>query len=314
MEELPVVPVSVNYFPHRQCNYSCEFCFHTTKNLKILPLEEAKRGMAMLAAAGMKKMNISGGEPFLQARFIGELFKYCKEDLGIESCSVVNNGSKVTEKWLDTYGKYLDFMAISIDSFDPETNIQLGRSDKSLGDNSSAKSASKDHIQRVFQVAEWCRRRGIMVKLNSVITKLNHLEDMNEAIEELNPFRWKVFQVLILKGENDGADSNSLRDGRKLVVSDEQFKAFLERHKNQQSLVPEDNETMKDSYLLLDEDLCFLNCQGGDKKPGRSVLEVGVAEALKDAGFDEKTFMNRGGVFEWSRDEEAQRIANEMDW
>ena len=57
-----------------------------------------------------------------------------------------------------------------------------------------------------------------------------------------------------------------------------------------------------------------MNCQGGDKKPGRSVLKVGVAEALKDAGFDEKSFLSRGGVFEWSRDEEAQRIANEMDW
>ncbi len=69
---------------------------------------------------------------------------------------MVNNGSEVTEKWLDTYGKYLDFMAISIDSFDPVTNIQLGRSDKlSTSDKVSANSASKDHIQRVFQVAEW---------------------------------------------------------------------------------------------------------------------------------------------------------------
>ncbi len=44
------------------------------------------------------------------------------------------------------------------------------------------------------------------------------------------------------------------------------------------------------------------------------MLNVGVAEALKDAGFDEKSFVNRGGVFEWSRDEEAQQIASEMDW
>jgi radical S-adenosyl methionine domain-containing protein 2 len=74
---------------------------------------------------------------------------------------VVNNGSKVTEKWLDTYGQYLDVMAISCDSFDPEVNVLLGR----------AENGSGEHIGRVFQVAEWCRQRSIKVKLNSVITK-----------------------------------------------------------------------------------------------------------------------------------------------
>lgn len=113
----------------------------------------------MLADEGMKKLNISGGEPFLAPKFIGEVFRFCKEELHLESCSVVNNGSKVTEKWLDTYGQYLDVMAISCDSFDAETNLLIGRSDNSGG----------DHVSRVFKVAEWCRQRGIKVKINSVI-------------------------------------------------------------------------------------------------------------------------------------------------
>jgi radical S-adenosyl methionine domain-containing protein 2 len=75
----------------------------------------------------MVKLNISGGEPYLQGDFIGEVFRYCKDELNLESCSVVTNGSKVTERWLDTYGKYLDIMAISCDSFDPETNVLIGR-------------------------------------------------------------------------------------------------------------------------------------------------------------------------------------------
>jgi len=172
-----IVPISVNYFPHRQvlsariivmtltsvhrqCNYACKFCFHTTLNLDILPLEEAKRGLRLLADAGMKKLNISGGEPFLKATFIGDIFRFCKEELNLESCSVVNNGSKVTEKWLDTYGQYLDIMAISCDSFDAETNTLIGRRDQSKKGN---------HVSRVFEVAQWCRQRGIKVKINSVI-------------------------------------------------------------------------------------------------------------------------------------------------
>jgi radical S-adenosyl methionine domain-containing protein 2 len=109
----------------------------------------------------MKKLNISGGEPFLKPEFIGEIFKFCKEELHIESCSVVCNGSKVTEKWLDMYGQYLDIMAISCDSFDDETNVLLGRAENHRG----------THTRRVFQVADWCRDRQIRVKINSVITK-----------------------------------------------------------------------------------------------------------------------------------------------
>ena len=98
---------------------------------------------------------------------------------------------------------------------------------------------------------------------------------MNHAISEIDPFRWKVrssvdrililltilhqvFQVLLLDGENTGSETGSIRDARDLVISDQQFKAFLERHKEQKSLVPEDNDTMKDSYLLLDENLWYV--------------------------------------------------------
>ncbi|PPR06791.1 hypothetical protein CVT24_011291 [Panaeolus cyanescens] len=299
----PIIPLSVNYFPHRQCNYACQFCFHTTKNLEILPLEDAKRGLRMLADQGMKKLNISGGEPFLKPQFIGEVFRFCKEELGLESCSVVNNGSRVNEKWLDEYGQYLDVMAISCDSFEPETNVKQGRTEN---------GRRKDHISRVFEVAQWCRERGIKVKINSVITANNWEEDMNEQIKELAPERWKVFQVLLLEGENTG--ESSLRDARSLVITDEQFKYFLERHQGQTCLVPESNEAMKDSYLNLDEKMRFLNCESGGKVPGRSILDVGVQEALKDSGWNEQMFVHRGGVFDWSR--ETGRAASEpgLDW
>lgn len=61
--------------------------------------------------------------------------------------------------------------------------------------------------------------------------------------------------MLLLDGENTGDSSKSLRDGRDLVITDQQFQAFLGRHKGQESLVPEDNEAMKGSYLLLDEEM-----------------------------------------------------------
>ncbi|KAG9108948.1 Radical S-adenosyl methionine domain-containing protein 2, partial [Ceratobasidium sp. 392] len=287
-----VVPISVNWFPNRRCNYECSFCFHTSKNLFILPLDQAKDGLRVLVDAGMRKLNISGGEPFLNPTYIGEVFKFCKTELNLESTSVVNNGSKVTEKWLDEYGEYLDIMAISCDTFSAETDLAHGRAEK----------GKPTHIGRVFEVVRWCKERGIKVKLNSVITKYNYEEDMNESISQLAPFRWKVFQVLLLEGENNGKDNGALRDARDLLITKEQFQSFLERHKDQMCLVPEDNDAMRESYLNLDEKMRFLDCSAGGKTPGRSLLDVGVQQALQDAGFDDKMFVKRGGIFDWKRE------------
>ena len=68
--------------------------------------------MALLKAAGMKKINFAGGEPFMNPEFLGQLAKYCKETLHLESVSIVTNGSKVTSSWLKKYARYIDIMAV----------------------------------------------------------------------------------------------------------------------------------------------------------------------------------------------------------
>lgn len=136
--------VSANYSSFRLV-LACQFCFHTDTSSKTVPLDEAKRGLKLLADAGMVKINISGGEPFLQPKFIGNIIKYCKEELKLESTGIICNGSKVTLEWLDTYGKYLDIMGVSCDSFDDDTNFRIGRSEKGSG----------VHTRKVFQVAEY---------------------------------------------------------------------------------------------------------------------------------------------------------------
>ena len=84
-------------------------------------------------------------------------------------------------------------------------------------------------------------------------------------------------------------------------VSREEFDSFCERHSRQSMLVPEANDVMRNSYLLLDEELRFLDCSGNGKVPSQSILEVGVERALSQAGFDRDMFHRRGGVYDWSR-------------
>jgi radical S-adenosyl methionine domain-containing protein 2 len=256
-------------------------------------MEESKKCLTALREAGMRKLNFSGGEPFLQPRELGELCRFCKEDLNLESVSIVSNGSKIQKWWLKKFGGYVDILAISCDSFVENTNMQIGRG-KGL------------HLNSLQKVRDWCTEFEIPFKLNSVINIHNVDEDMNAAVTRLAPIRWKVFQCLILDGENAGPDA--LRDAQELTITHEQFRAFEERHRDLMCLVTESNEKMKDSYLILDEELRFLNCTGGRKTPGRSIRDVSVERALQEAGFDGEMFVHRGGIYDWSRRGDPQAV------
>lgn len=117
------IPVSINYHFTRRCNYTCGFYFHTASSSYIEEPSRAKEGLRLLASAGMKKLNFAGGEPFLYPKFLGEMINFCKQDLGLESVSVVTNGSLIRENFLRKHGKNLDILAVSCDSFDEATNM-----------------------------------------------------------------------------------------------------------------------------------------------------------------------------------------------
>nr|7N7H_A Chain A, VIPERIN-LIKE ENZYME [Nematostella vectensis] len=284
------VPVSVNYHFTRQCNYQCGFCFHTAKTSFVLPIEEAKKGLLMLMKAGMEKVNFSGGEPFLHDRgkFVGELVRYCKQELELPSVSIVSNGSLIRDNWFNKYGECLDILAISCDSFDEETNVLIGRRQK-----------GKNHVEALRRVRDMCQQYKVAFKLNTVVNTYNKQEDMTSHIQELCPVRWKVFQCLVIAGENSGEDA--LRDAEQFLVSNHEFDQFISRHASLECLVPESNEKMQNSYLILDEYMRFLDCTGGSKSPSKSILDVGVDQAMKFSGFDEKMFLKRGGKYVWSK-------------
>lgn len=292
-----ILPLSVNYHFTRLCNYSCGFCFHTAKTSFMLDLEVAKIGLKLLKDAGMEKINFSGGEPFMPKRgyHLGEMVKFCKKDLNINSVTIVSNGSLITECWFKKFGNYLDILAISCDSFDEEINKAIGRG-----------QGKKEHLKQLFKIREWCKDYNVLFKINSVINTFNYNEDMTEFIQELDPIRWKVFQCLLINGENVGPDA--LRNAEKYYINDELFDDFLSRHKNIDCLVPESNKKMQNSYLILDEYMRFLDCTKGAKIPSKSILDVGVENALLFSGFDEIMFKKRGGIYKWSKE------AYKLEW
>lgn len=314
-----IVPISVNYHFTRKCNYSCGFCFHTAKTSYVAPLGDARMALKKLAEKGMKKINMSGGEPFLYPDFLGEICKFCKQDLNLESVSIVTNGSKVKETFFKKFGEFVDIIAVSVDSFDEETNIKIGRGMPSVIQRTTESKilllifiGKGNHLKQLDLVSKWCRSYNIKFKLNTVVNRYNHLEDLSQNISLLNPFRWKCFQVLQVDTENVG--ETAIQNCSKFLITDDEFQNFCRRHQHLPYFVPESNFLMKSSYIILDEYLRFLS-KGDVYKESDSILDVNDVDLLlQSTDYEHNTFIERGGVFDWTKETNCNSSDLDLEW
>lgn len=269
-------PISVNWHLCSKCNYKCLFCFgRFTTVTRRLTKKQALIVIRILANIGTKKLTFTGGEPLL-CLYLGDLLVEAKS-LNITTM-IVSNGSFINESYLQKYHSYVDWIGLSIDSAYEETEMLLGR-------------GNGYHVQNIRKVVKIIKRFNIKLKINIVVTSLNYQEDMSELINELDPDRIKIFQVLKIQGENDV----NVED---LLITQKQFLEFVERHREFNPTY-ETNELMQGSYIMLDPLGRFFQNSKGYIEYSRSILEVDPLEALAEVGWDREKFLKRGGIYEW---------------
>ena len=119
---------------------------------------------------------------------------------------------------------------------------------------------------------------------------------MTEFIQWAQPERWKVFQVLPMDGQNDDTLGN-------LTVTAKEYETYVERNRAVETggvtLVPESNDLMTGSYVMVDPAGRFFDNTEGRHTPSRPILESGVHEALQDIKIDPAKFLERGGQYEY---------------
>ncbi|WP_438002331.1 viperin family antiviral radical SAM protein [Sorangium sp. So ce185] len=272
--------VAVNYHLDKPCNLRCGFCFATFRHVhESLAVADALRLLRFLCNAGCEKLTFAGGKPTLHPRF-GEILAEVRR-LGFVTCAVTN-GARLANI-LEGQASDLDWLGFSIDSAREEVQAALGR-------------GSGDYVQKTLALVDEARRRGVRIKLNTVVTRLTWEEDMSELVRRVRPARWKVFQVLPVAGQNDGSVEELLIDG-------DQFRAFVahHRHLEAEALAPiaENNEAMTDSYAMIDPSGRFYGNSGGRHIASAPILDVGIEAALAQVGFVLERFAARGGVYAW---------------
>ena len=155
------------------------------------------------------------------------------------------------------------------------------------------------HVENCKKVAQWAQDAGIRLKINSVITKLNYQQDLSEVILDIKPDRWKVFQLLVVKGVNERALD--------LEITDFEFKRFVEKHrwirKNGIDFTPEWSNDMMGSYvMLLPDGRFFQNFTGNYTFSRNTIFDCAVESVLSEVGWDRGKFLRRGGDYQWKHD------------
>lgn len=119
---------------------------------------------------------------------------------------------------------------------------------------------------------------------------------MTSLVLALRPERWKVLQALPIAGQNDGRIDD-------LLITREQFDRFVARHREVETagihLVPESNDLMTGSYVMVDPAGRFFDNVDGVHRYSLPIFEVGVTAALEEVRIDPETFRRRGGAYNW---------------
>ena len=264
------IPETINYHFISNCNMACKFCFAEHRSSKKFTLDQHKaviQALGEVKTCKPRRLNFVGGEPTVYP-YLTELIH--KAYLSGLRTSIVTNGFNIIKNGIPQEFEYLDLIGVSIDSLDHNTNIKIGRS------HNGVTISEADWQTLFYQIASM----DIRLKINTTISQYNLLEDLSTFIFKANPLRWKVFQAIVIEGENDLNQDD-------WKVNKKQFESFINRHRsNGLPLVTENKSEMTGSYAMISPDGKFFDNVKGSYTYSDPILEVGVEEAWKQINFD----------------------------
>lgn len=267
---------TISFHIVKPCNMSCKFCYATFEDFTVnkqLSYTEIVIILDKLREAGVEKVTFAGGEPMLYKK-LDLIITYAKY-IGFTT-SIITNGSFLTSRWLSSMRGKLDWIGISVDSLNSETNKKIGR------------VSNREELD-YFALVDLINSYQYKLKINTVVNIHNQKEDLADFINYSRASRWKVFDTLPVKGQNDKQFEE---------IRSTEFDQFVARN-NHFSMVVETNDLMTGSYLLVDPlGRLFENTQG-EHTYSSSLINNSVEDCLSQITLRESKFIERGGIYKW---------------
>lgn len=178
-------PPSVNFHFCLACDMRCRYCFSRfpqrgRRKARLLPADDARAVVQDLSRA-FSKLTLVGGEPTLAPHLV-PMLRAAKEQGA--ATMLITNGARLAHdrRLLDRLAPHTDWIGLSVDSAFKATHERLGRAVNGAGLDPES----------YLRLAAAIRERGIHLKVNTVVTRLNVEEDLATFVAAMAPERWKV--------------------------------------------------------------------------------------------------------------------------
>jgi|APMI01.1.fsa_nt_gi radical S-adenosyl methionine domain-containing protein 2 len=287
----------INWHVTEACNYHCQYCysrweehpdsrelFHDSNRTFALLSElfrffrPENQGNPLKNRLGWPsvRLNLAGGEPSILG---DKLIAICRMAKAIGfKVSIISNGSRLSSDMIGQIAPNLSCLGVSIDSISFGTNERVGRSDR------KGQQLAIPELARTLRHAR-SNNPNLTLKLNTVVNRLNAEENLSGLIQLLRPDRWKIFRMLPVIGQS-------------LAISNEQFLAFINRHRSYSSIqCIEDHQDMLESYLMIDPHGRFFQndvaLAGQGYSYSQPILANGAEAAFSEMRFDATRFQAR---------------------
>ncbi len=175
-----------------KCNLRCFYCMPEegidfVKRKELLSFEENLRIITLLAKEGLRKVRITGGEPFLR-KDIMAFIKNLSNVEGIEEIAITSNGT-ITAKYLDELQILgINKINLSIDALDKQRFFEITK---------------RDLFDTVWNCYKEMIARNFEVKLNCVVMPEKNIEDIIPLVKlaSKDPVNIRFIEEMPFNGE-----------------------------------------------------------------------------------------------------------------
>lgn len=186
-----------------RCNFRCVYCMPAV-GMQFLPRPELLTSDELLlvvraaAAAGFRKIRLTGGEPTLRPDLV-EIVAAIKSTPGIEQIALTTNALRLGKLAQPLKDAGLDRVNISIDTLDPQKFRQITRGGR---------------LDMVWEGIAAADRVGLRpIKLNAVVVRGLNEEEVPQlaALTLTYPWEMRFIEVMPLSGVADVAEDGVVK-------------------------------------------------------------------------------------------------------
>lgn len=237
-----------------QCNQNCQYC-HRFREPQNLDFESNKRILENLIKDGITDITWTGGEALLYPNVL-ELIKTAKKN-GIKNKLITNGLILAKSEYRKEICDNLDYLVLSIDSVNDDTNEELGR--------------GKNHYNNIKEILDDVKDKNLKLNINTVVNKknLNELEDLGKFLNNYNIDTWKFYKFIPLR---ERAEENR----KQFNITDDEFyetKGKFNKFNNINKCVYKNEKDVEESLLIIANGDIIKTENGVDVKKGNALYQ-----------------------------------------